>query len=95
MFWKCVRAGLLALLVYPAWTSVHAVEVPLPRLELVPWTAVQPDPQPPVPGTPSDEAVREKEAPHRLPFLYDVMPADDDRDDTEAPRADVLDIRGA
>ena len=104
MSWKYVRAGLLAALLYPAWSSVHAIDVPLPRIELVPWTAVQPDPVPAPPRLQSDEAVREKDVPHRAPFLYDVMPEEEDRDDTlgtpQTPgngnqRVDFLEIRGA
>ena len=93
MFRKSVHGGLLALLLLPTWASVSAIEVPLPRLELVPFTATQPDaPSKTVPQT--EEAIREKEAPRRLPFLYDVMPEDDDREDHPAQR-DMLDIRGA
>lgn len=99
MLRKYVRAGLAAgLLLFPTWTSVHAIEVPLPRLELVPWTAVQPEPvgKTPAPRMQSDEAIRDKDTPHRrLPFLYDVMPAEEDREEQIIPRNDVLDIRGA
>lgn len=109
MFWKCVRAGLLSLLLFPAWSSVRAIEVPVPPapgmndfdrgvpvLELVPWTAPHRDPDRPAGPRPrSDEAIREKDPPRRAPFQYDVMPAEEDRDDLDTPRADVLDIRGA
>lgn len=94
MYRMCVQTTFLALLLFPTWTSVNAIEVPLKGLELVPFTAPQTEPihlPPPQP----DEAVREKDTPRRLPFLYDVMPEADERDDFEPPRADVLDIRGA
>ena len=97
MFRKFVRAGLCALVVLPSWTTIHPIDVPLPRIELVPCSATEPKPQPEQqkPAFPSDEATREKDVPHhRLPFQYDVMPAEEDRDE-QAPRADVLDIRGA
>jgi hypothetical protein len=93
------RAGLLALLLCPTWSSLHAIEIPLPHLELVPWTTVQPE----APGhRPAPAPKREREAireqdhnPRRAPFLYDVMPADEDREDQRRPMPEALDIRGA
>lgn len=94
MYRKCVKAGCLALLMFPTWTAVNALDVPLKRLELVPWTVSHPEPlRNPLPQP--DEAILEKETPRRLPFLYDVMPEADERDEHDVPRSDVLDIRGA
>ena len=94
------QAGLFALLLMPSWDSVHAIDVPSPRLELIP--AAQPDAQPP--PAPADarksgeEATREQEPPpHRAPFLFDVMPSDDDRPEPPPPAPDSapLDVRRA
>lgn len=91
-----VRAGILALLLCPTWSSVHAIDVPLPHLELVPWTTVQPE-RPghrPAPPRREREAIREQDQ-RRMPFLYDVMPLDEDREDQRRPMPEPLDIRGA
>ena len=90
---KLAQAGLLALLLLPTWSAVHAIDVPLQRLELVPFTASDSEqPKAPVQRLP-DEAVREPEAPRHTPFQYDVMPEDDDH---EVPQdQQMLDIRGA
>ena len=94
MFRHAVRAGLLGLLL---GSTALAVEVPLPRLELLPWTLVKPE----APGLkplplPADEAVRDKSPAKRLlPFQWDPMPSDEERDEETPPQRLALDIRAA
>lgn len=95
-----IRAGIMLLMLCPTWTStsVQAIEIPLPRLELVPWNTIQPDRPAPrrVPRTERDwEAIRDQERERRQPFLYDVMPAEEDREDRPRPLPEVIEIRGA
>lgn len=98
MFRSFVRAGIMLLMLCPTWTSVSAIEIPLPRLELVPWTTIQPDRPGPRPAPRRErerEAIRDQERPQRLPFLYDVMPAEEDREELHRPLPEVIEIRGA
>lgn len=94
MYRKYVQAGFMALLLFPTWSGVNAIDVPLRGLELVPFIAPQSEPIR-LPAPQPNEAIREKDTRQRAPFLYDVMPEADERDDFEPPRADVLEIRGA
>lgn len=94
MYRMCVQAGFLALLLFPTWSNVNAIEVPLKGLELVPFIVPKSDPIL-MPAPLPDEAIREKDTRQRAPFLYDVMPEADDSSDFEPPRGDMLEIRGA